>query len=76
MGSPSKTAARYSVARGNVFRDVVVSHLAAAGFACQSKVRAGFTKADGAALWTWETLDGPIRYLIEAKDYFGTLGPR
>lgn len=74
MGSASSSAACSSTERGNDFRDVVVSHLAAAGFACQSEVRAGFKKADGAALWTRDTLDGPTRYLIETKDYGRTLG--
>lgn len=43
MRSPTNTAARSSVARGDAFREVVVSHLAAAGFACQSDVRADLT---------------------------------
>lgn len=59
--------------KGDAFRDLVASHLAAAGMHAAAEVLAGFKKADVRATWTRNDLDGPVTYLVEAKDYAGTL---
>lgn len=58
--------------KGNRFRDLLVVMLEAAGFAAETEVRIGHKKAD--TRWRREEIDGPVRYLVEAKDYDSTLG--
>lgn len=59
--------------KGDAFRDLVASHLAAAGMQAAAEVLVGFKKADVRASWTRNDLDGPVTYLVETKDYDGTL---
>jgi hypothetical protein len=61
-----------TVDKGNSFRDVVDSLLAAAGFHTDKEVRLDFKKAD-LALWITEQFSGPARFAVEAKDYGQTL---
>jgi hypothetical protein len=58
--------------KGNAFRDLVVSMLEAAGFVAETEVRIAFKKVD--TRWRREEIDDPVRHLVEAKDYAGTLG--
>jgi len=62
-----------TIEKGDAFRYLVASHLSAAGFSTTNEVRAAFKKADVRALWQRDDLDGPATYLIETKDYAGTL---
>src|SRR5947209_3331980 len=58
------------VEKGNAFRDLVASMLDAAGFVAEAETRERFKKVD--IRWRREDLDGPVRYVVEAKS--GTLG--
>jgi hypothetical protein len=57
--------------KGDAFRELVVSMLEAAGFVAEPETRTDFKKTD--ARWRREDLDGQVRYLVETKDYEGTL---
>jgi hypothetical protein len=61
-----------TIERGNAFRDLVASMLAAAGFVAETEAREQFKKVD--VRWQREDLDGLLRYIVEAKDHAGTLG--
>ena len=67
-GSDSKT----STAKGNAFRDLVASMLDAAGFVAEPETRERFKRVD--VRWRREDLDGPIKYVVEARDHAGTAG--
>ncbi|CUX66060.1 conserved hypothetical protein [Agrobacterium tumefaciens str. Kerr 14] len=60
-----------TVEKGNAFRDLVVSMLEAAGFACESEIRQNFKKVD--AIWRRDDIDGSRLYGIETKDYKSAL---
>jgi hypothetical protein len=61
-----------TIEKGNAFRDLIASMLAAAAFAPETEAREQFKKVD--IRWRREDLDGPLRYVVEAKDHAGTLG--
>src|SRR5262249_14094351 len=65
--SDSKT----STAKGNAFRDLVASMLDAAGFVAEPETRERFKRVD--VRWRREDLDGPIKYVVEARDRAGTV---
>lgn len=58
--------------KGNAFRDLVASMLEAASFVAETETREEFKKVD--VRWRREDLDGPLKYVVEAKDHEGTLG--
>jgi hypothetical protein len=58
--------------KGDSFRDHVASMLEGAGFVAETETREQFKKVD--VRWRREDIDGQQRYLVEAKDYTGTLG--
>jgi NACHT domain/Restriction endonuclease len=61
--------------KGDVFRDVVADFLRAAGFGqVETEQKVQFKKADISATWTRQTIDGPVTYAIEAKNYDQTVG--
>ncbi len=62
-----------TVAKGNAFRDLVDRVLSAAGFRTDPEARVKHKKVDNRAIWNMDDLQGPVRYLFEAKDYNGTL---
>jgi hypothetical protein len=60
--------------KGDRFRDEVGKLLRAAGFvSVETEQHVQFKHVDISAIWTRQTIDGPIKYAIEAKDYAGTL---
>jgi hypothetical protein len=61
-----------TIKKGNTFRDLVASMLEAAGFVAETETREHFKKVD--VRWRREDLDGPLKYVVEAKDHAGTLG--
>ena len=60
-----------TIDKGNAFRDLVAAMMEAAGFHPETEVRVDFKKVDVRALR--EDMDGPLTYLVEAKDHSGTL---
>jgi hypothetical protein len=60
---------RSTTERGNDFRDQVFGLLNAAGFHGDKEVRRDYKKADAAVVWSRDSFDGPVRYLVETKDY-------
>jgi hypothetical protein len=60
-----------TVAKGNAFRDLVASMLDAAGFVAEPETRERFKRVD--VRWRREDLDGPIKYVVEARDHAGTV---
>lgn len=60
-----------TVQKGDSFRDLVASMLEGAGFAAETETREQFKKVD--VRWRREDIDGPLKYVVEAKDYSGTL---
>jgi hypothetical protein len=65
---------RSTTDEGNSFRDQVCSLLAAAGFnEIKAEVRADFKKVDASSVWSSDSILGTLRFLIEAKNYTGTL---
>ena len=70
----SQQSDRSTVQIGNDFRDHVCQLLAAAGFHdITAETREGFKKADASTMWTQSTIVGQLRFLVEAKDYSGSL---
>src|SRR5436305_3738322 len=67
-GPDFKTA----VQKGNAFRDLIASMLEAAGFAAETETRERFKKVD--VRWRREDLDGPVKYVVEARDHAVTVG--
>lgn len=61
-----------TIQKGNAFRDLVASLLESAGFSAETETREQFKKVD--VRWRREDLDGPLKYVVEAKDHVGTLG--
>ena len=57
-----------TVARGNTFRDAVSSLLEAAGYHVKNETRIHHKKVDIQS-WIKLSIDGPVQYAIEAKDY-------
>ncbi len=64
-----------TIEKGNSFRAVVDEILVAAGFLSQKEIRVNFKKVDVITLWLRDLIDGPTTFLIEAKDFEGTLPP-
>jgi hypothetical protein len=59
-----------TIQKGNAFRNLVASMLQAASFAAETETRERFQKVD--VRWRREDLDGPLKYVVEAKDHAGT----
>ena len=74
LETPKLPATKSTVAKGNEFRDLVCRLLVAAGFhAVTSEVRVGSKKVDATADWLYDSMGGLQRFIIEAKDFEGSL---
>lgn len=56
-----------TIEKGNAFRDLVASILAAANFEPTTETRNDFKKTD--CMWVVPEFDGPVRFIGEAKDH-------